>query len=147
LRRRRSIALAALGATLLVAGCGSDQGFIDDYNKATKPLTSLNRDIGGTVGGATKASNKTISKQFDSLADRADGVNADLAALSPPDNAKGAFSDLRGALHDATRDLREAAKAAKSSDSRGFQSATESLSKHGEQISQAENALQKKVQN
>jgi hypothetical protein len=147
LLRSRIATLATLLALSLVGvGCGEDQGFIDGYNKATKPLTELNRDIGGTVNGATGASNSKISKEFDGLAGRANNVNRDLAKLDPPDDAKGPFDDLKAALKKATADLRNASRAADESNTRDFASATAALSKHGGEITTAEAALKKKVE-
>lgn len=146
MRSRIATLVALLALALVAPGCGKDQGFIDDYNKATKPLTELNRDIGGTVNGATGASNGKISKQFAGLAQRADKVNRDLAKLDPPDDAKGPFAQLRAALRKGTADLRGASQAADESNTRDFASATAALAKHGAEITKAEADLKKKVE-
>ena len=146
MRSRIATVAALLALVLLVAGCGKDQDFIDGYNKATKPLTALNRDIGGTVNGATGASNAKISKEFAGLAGRADKVNRDLAKLDPPDDAKRPFGDLRAALKKGTDDLRAASTAADESNTRDFASATTALAKHGSEITKAEADLKKKVE-
>jgi hypothetical protein len=146
LRSRIATLVAVVALTLVTVACGKDQSFIDGYNKATKPLTELNRDIGGTVNGATGASNAKISKEFAGLAGRADKVNRDLAKLNPPDDAKGPFTDLRAALKKGAADLRNASRAADESNTRDFASATAALSKHGSEITKAEAALKKKVE-
>lgn len=146
MRSRIAIVVALLALALAALGCGKDQGFIDDYNKATMPLTELNRDIGGTVNGATGASNSKISKEFSTLAGRADKVNRDLAKLDPPSDAQAPFDDLRAGLKKGTADLRNASRAADESNTRDFASATAALSKHGTEITKAESDLKKKVE-
>lgn len=141
---RRGLAVAAAAAALIaVAGCGGseDEDFIDDYNEATKPLQNLRSDLGGTRAGGRNA-----TAQLTRLADQAKKVNADLADLDAPDDAKKDFADLRGALKRSEGDLRDVAKASQEDDITLLTTSTQALAKDARAIDKAESAVKQKVE-
>jgi hypothetical protein len=140
---------AALALALAVTGCGGDDDesdqFREDYNAAVDRLSEINTDIGQAAGGAAGQSNAAIAKEFESIADTAERTRTDLAELDPPDDAGDEFDELLAALDKGVDDLNAVAAAAKKGDPRAAAEAVQSLSRSGEQITQAENALKQAV--
>lgn len=149
MNRRRKAAIAGLCLLLALpaAGCASDNDdeFREDYNTAVNRLSKINTDIGSAAGGAAGQSNTAIAKEFNQIADTAEQTRSDLAALDPPEDAKGEFDNLLSALDKGVDDLRAVAGAAKSNNPQEARRAVKSLAQSGEEISAAENALKKAV--
>jgi hypothetical protein len=145
--RIAAVALVLVAVSFGAVGCGGDDSdsFKEDYNTAVKPLSELNEDIGGSIGGSSDKSNQAIAKQFDKLADKAAETRSNLRALEPPEDAKSAFDDLLAALKDGTDDLRAVAEAARDSDPAAATKASQDLTQSGQEIQKAETALQKAV--
>ena len=144
---RVTLAVFALAAGSGFTACGDDDAdaFKEDYNAAVKPLSELNDDIGGSIGSAPGKSNEAIAKEFDQLADKAQETRRNLADLEPPEDAKDAYDELLTALEGGTDDLRAVAEAARDSDPQAAARASEDLVEAGEEIKQAETALQRAV--
>lgn len=148
--RTRTGALAALlaGFSLALAACGGDDdnAFKEDYNRAVKPLSELNADIGSSIGGAGGKSNDEIAKEFDNLAAKAQQTRDNLADLDPPEGAEEQFDELLSSLQTGTEDLRAVAAAAKEADPAAAGEASRDLVESGTQIQKAETALQDAVE-
>ena len=121
---------------LAVAGCGggSEDSFTEDYNKAVKPLSELNTNMG------------TNAAQFDKLAERTGETRDNLADLDPPDDAQDEMDKLLAGLDRVTDDLSEVADAVRSKDPEKQQAAAKQLVKSSAEIQQAETALQQAVE-
>lgn len=146
LKRAPAVAALALASAFAVAACGNDQQFIDGYNKATRPLSKLNTDIGGAVS-RNGEDPKAVARQFDRLASTSAKVNRDLADLDAPDDAKDDFERLKAGLKKGETDLRAVADAARARDSRRAGRAGQALVKDGDAITKAEDAVKAKVEN
>jgi hypothetical protein len=145
-RRLACAAITIFAIALPAAGCGSDSDqFREDYNAAVQKLTSVNSDIGSATGGAAGRSNAAVARQFDQIADAAERTRSELAGLEPPEDAKEEFDTLLAAIGDGVDDLRAVATAAKSDNPEEASQAVQQLAQTGQEITQAENALQKAV--
>ena len=146
MKRTRLAIILACALALAAAGCGDDSDqFREDYNAAVDRLSKINSDIGAAAGGATGQDNSEIAEQFDQIAETAEQTRSDLAELDPPEDAKDEFDDLLNARETGVADLRSVADAVKANDADATRKAVEDLSKSGEEISQAEDALKDAV--
>ena len=144
MQAHRALALAAAVSAVLAVGCGDDQEFIDDYNAATKPLTSLESGLGGALGGNPSAGEAT--RQLDKLASTTKRVNDDLAELEAPEDAKKDFDALRSALDESEQHLRDLSRAAKAGNQGKVQTAAQALVADEGKITKAEDAIKAKVE-
>jgi uncharacterized lipoprotein YehR (DUF1307 family) len=121
---------------LAVAGCGggSDGSFTEDYNKAVKPLSDLQTNMG------------TDAAQFDKLAERTGETRDNLADLDPPSDAKDEMDKLLSGLDRVTEDLSGVADAVRSKDPVKQQNAAKQLVKSSADVQQAETALKQAVE-
>jgi hypothetical protein len=148
--RTRSFAALALGAALAIgpAACGdgddADQ-FREDYNAAVERLSEINSDIG--EAGQGRQSNSEIGREFSRIADTAHQTRSELADLDPPEDARDEFDALLAALKDGVDDLRGVAKAARDNNPQAAQQAVQDLRESGEEITSAEDALKRAVDN
>jgi hypothetical protein len=148
MRGTRIFGAAALALALAAAGCGGDDDtdqFREDYNAAVDRLSKVNTDIGQAASGAAGQSSSAIAKEFQGIADTAEDTRDNLAKLDPPEDAKQEFDSLLSALDDGIDDLEAVSKAAKDSDPQAAARAVQSLSKSGQEITEAENALKQAV--
>jgi len=146
--RVAAVAMLTLALAVPAAGCGGDDDtdqFREDYNAAVDRLSKVNTDIGQATGGASGQSNSAIAKQFQRIADTAEETRNKLAKLDPPEDAKEEFDSLLSALDKGIDDLEAVSKAAKKSDPAAAAQAVQSLSKSGQEITAAENALKQAV--
>ncbi len=145
--RLRTSLICALALALPVASCGGDDSnqFREDYNAAVNNLSKINSEIGSVSAGTAGQSNAAIAKQLDNIAGAADKARGDLAKLDPPEDAKKEFDTLLAALETGVDDLRSMAKAAKANNPEQAQAAAQALTKSGQEITAAENALQTAV--
>jgi len=145
--RVAAVAMLTLALAVPAAGCGGDDDtdqFREDYNAAVDRLSKVNTDIGQATG-ASGQSNSVIAKQFQRIADTAEETRNKLAKLDPPEDAKEEFDSLLSALDKGIDDLEAVSKAAKKSDPAAAAQAVQSLSKSGQEITAAENALKQAV--
>ena len=121
---------------LAVAGCGggSSDSFTEDYNKAVKPLSELQTNMG------------TDAPQFDKLAVRTGETRDNLADLDPPDDAQDEMDKLLAGLDSVTEDLDAVADAVRSKDPVKQQEAAKRLVESSAGVQQAETALQQAVE-
>jgi len=121
---------------LAVAGCGggSSDSFTEDYNKAVKPLSELQSNMG------------TDAAQFDKLADRTGETRDNLADLDPPDDAQEEMDKLLAGLDRVTEDLSAVAEAVRSKNPAKQQDAAKALVESSANVQQAETALQQAVE-
>ncbi len=141
------LATLFVGCCLGLVACGGDddEAFKEEYNRAVRPLSELNSDIGSSIGGAAGKSNDEIAKEFDTLADKARQTRDNLAELDPPDDAKDAFDQLLTSLEAGTDDLAAVAAAAREADPQAAGEASEDLVESGKEIQAAEKKLQNAV--
>jgi methyl-accepting chemotaxis protein len=145
MRRTRAAAILASAVALVAVGCGDDTDqFREDYNAAVDRLSEINSDI-AAAGGDSGQTNSEIAEQFDEIAETAQQTRDELADLEPPEDAREEFDDLLGALEDGVADLRKVADAVKANDADATRQAVEDLTKSGEEISAAEDALKNAV--
>ncbi|MDQ5833033.1 MAG: hypothetical protein M3550_08245 [Actinomycetota bacterium] len=139
--------ICALALALPMASCGGDDPnqFREDYNAAVSNLSKINSEIGSVSAGGAGQSNASIAKELDNIAGAADKARGDLAKLDPPEDAKKEFDTLLAALETGVDDLRSMAKAAKANNPEQAQAAAQALTKSGQEITAAENALQTAV--
>ncbi len=139
--------ICALALALPMASCGGDDPnqFREDYNAAVSNLSKINSEIGSVSAGGAGQSNASIAKELDNIAGAADKARGDIAKLDPPEDAKKEFDTLLAALEAGVEDLRSMAKAAKAGDPEQAQAAAQALSKSGQEITAAENALKTAV--
>jgi hypothetical protein len=132
--------LAALGAALTLAACGSSSSgpSAADARAAYAPIktqvVSLGTDIGTAIGEAPKETDAQLATQFDALSARGRKEKAALDALQLPDSVVAARNALRDALRKGTDDLSDIATAAKASDAAAARTAAEKLVADSEQI-------------
>ena len=120
---------------LVVAGCGGgDDSFSEDYNRAVKPLSELQTDVGSSAG------------EFDRLADRTRQTRENLADLDPPEDARDEMDTLLDGLEGVTRDLSAVADAVRAKDPTEQADAAKQLVKSSAEVQQAETALQQAVE-
>jgi hypothetical protein len=145
--RVATVAALALLAVVPAVGCGSDNSdqFREDYNAAVEKLSKINTDIGSAAGNAGERSNAKIANEFNQIADTAEQTRSDLAGLDPPEDAKQEFDKLLAALENGVGDLRSVAKAAKSNNPQRANQAVDDLAQSGQEITAAETALKKAV--
>jgi hypothetical protein len=145
---RCKVVFAVLALALAGAGCGGDddsEQFREDYNAAVDRLSKINTDIGQAAGGAAGQSNRAIAEEFEGIADTAEQTRSDLAELEPPGDATDEFDRLLAALAEGVDDLKAVARAARQGDPQEASDAVRSLSRSGQEITQAENALKQAV--
>jgi hypothetical protein len=125
----------ALLVLLAVAGCGGeDDSFTEDYNKAVKPLSELQTNVGSSAG------------EFDRLADRTRETRENLAELDPPDDAQDEMDTLLEGLDGVTEDLSAVADAVRAKDPTEQANAAKQLVESSAAVQQAETALQQAVE-
>jgi hypothetical protein len=139
--------ICALALALPMASCGGDDSnqFREDYNAAVNNLSKINSEIGSVSAGTAGQSNAAIAKELNKIAGAADKARGDLAELDPPEDAKKEFDTLLAALETGVDDLRAMAKAAKANNPEQAQAAAQALTKSGQEITAAENALKTAV--
>jgi hypothetical protein len=111
---RRPAALSLLAVSLVAAGCasGEDADFIDGYNTAVAPLSTMMSDASLSPAGNPAAASKSMNR----VADRLDDVRADLAALEAPEDATDEFDRMLVELEKGTKQVRVMARAARHND-------------------------------
>jgi ABC-type transporter Mla subunit MlaD len=125
----------ALLVLLAAAGCGGgNDSFTEDYNRAVKPLSELQGNLGNSAG------------QFDRLADRTSRTRENLADLDPPDDAQDEMDRLLAGLDSVTKDLSAVADAVRAKDPVKHRRAAKRLVKSSEAVRRAEGALQEAVE-
>jgi hypothetical protein len=141
---RRLAALVPVLAVTLAAGCGGsdDADFVDGYNAAVAPLTTLMTDLGSAQADDPAAAGKTL----DQLADGLDGVRTDLAALEPPADAADELDRMLGALGQGTKQVRAMATAATDGDVGKLTKATQRFSETGTELVTIEEELRTAVE-
>src|SRR5918992_6163076 len=130
---------------IALAGCGGDDEpnrFQEGYDAAVMRLSDSQAEI--SEGG--DQSNREIAADFRRTAEVWERTRADLARLDPPEDARAEFRELLDALEGGVRDLRAAARAARSNDPEAFDDARDALSESSEEISDADAALKDAVQ-
>jgi len=137
---RRLLAVLALG--VLIGGCGEVQGFLDDYDLATRPLARVATDISVA---ATAEDDAAAAREFERVADDTGQVNQRLNELDAPDAAKAEFEDVKAAVRRLERHLRQAAAAARKGDAKATDTAVKRLSVAGKDIAKAQTAVVSKL--
>jgi hypothetical protein len=137
-----------LGSLLaLGAGCGDDDsdtdGFSQDYNAAIERLARVNQDLAEL---RDSRSTRAIAHEFEDFATALERTRADLSGLKPPTEAADEFNAVLAALDDAVRASRRAAHAARAIRPAGQRRAVRDLQRAAEQLSDAEDALRRAVQ-
>ena len=143
-RPRAVLPVLAVALATAAAGCGGsdDADFVEGYNKAVEPLTTLMQDIGPTNASNPDKAGDSLNK----LADGLEGVRADLADLEAPDDAKEELDSLLTSLDKGTDQVREMAAAAKDGDVEKLTAATTEFSKTGTDLVTAEQELRTAVE-
>ena len=143
-RPRAVLPVLAVALATAAAGCGGsdDADFVDGYNEAVQPLTTLMQDIGPTNASNPAEAGDSLNK----LADGLEGVRADLADLEAPDDAKEELDSLLTSLDKGTDQVREMAAAAKAGDVEKLTAATTEFSKTGTDLVTAEEELRTAVE-
>jgi hypothetical protein len=144
-RTKRILVVAAVGAALAGAGCGSDsEDFITDYNKATAPLATLTTDLSGGVSGGRDGTAQA-ERSLTRVADELDSVEGRLRALKPPSGAQDEFDALLGALRGNTTLTRQMVDTLGKGDVDGLAARTQQLADRGAALVRAEQALRAAV--
>lgn len=144
LRRPAALCLA-LAVTAVAAGCASseDAEFVNGYNDAVEPLSTMMSDASLSPTGDPA----TASKSFDRVADKLDGVRADLAALEAPEDAADEFDRMLVAIDRGTKQVRVMARAAKTGNLTKLAKATAGFSATGTKLVSIEQELRTIVEN
>jgi hypothetical protein len=126
---------AVVFSLLVLAGCGGDDGssFTQDYNRAVRPLSRLERHVG------------TKPAAFDKLARRTAATRRNLARLDAPDGAQDELDALLGRLDTVTADLRRVATAARGKDVVKQRRAANALVRSSNAVQRAETKLKQAV--
>jgi len=135
-------------ATLVGAGCGEadrSKDFREDYNRIVRQYSSLPREVGGAIRGASGKSDKALASQFGRLADRVRQEVQKFQKLDPPEDAADEFDAFVAGLGKVSDDLRAISQAGKEHNSSKAQAAARSLVRDAEQVSRKEDALKKAV--
>jgi hypothetical protein len=142
--RRLAALLPVLAVTAVAAGCGGsdDADFVDGYNQAVAPLTTVMTDLNADPGDPAAA-----SKSLEKVADGLDGVRTDLAALEPPQDAADEFDSMLGQLEKGTEQVRAMASAAEAGDVQKLTKATADFSTTGTKLVEIEQQLRTLVEN
>ena len=82
---------------------------------------------------------------FSRIASNAARTRDDLSALEPPEDARDEFDELLAAIDKGVQDIRATASAARHENQQRFQEAALELSRSGQEIAEAENALKEAV--
>ena len=145
--------LAAVAAVALVAltaaGCGGadKKNFIDGYNSATKPLQTLDDDVGKSLRSASEDSDTEVAAHFGTLAATTAEVNEELADLDAPGDVKPGFDSLKSALKRYQADLEQVSKGVKTGDIKQTRAALGALGGDAEAVAAAEKTVKQKVEN
>jgi hypothetical protein len=142
-------AAVVLAAALAGVGCGGDEDtasdFREGYNEAIERLNRVNSNIQESAVELAGSSGREIAREFEQIASNAARTRVDLADLEPPDDARDEFDELLAAIDRGVEDIRATAAAARRENQQRFLEAAQELSRSGEEITEAENALKRAV--
>lgn len=144
---KRTCTAAVVALALAAAGCAGDDSdqFREDYNAAVERLASISTDIGSAAATQGDQTNAQIAREFREIAATAEQTRSDLAGLDPPEGAQEEFDGLLAALEQGVRNLRSVARAARSNDPQAADRAARKLTRSGDEITRAENALKRAI--
>ena len=142
--RPRTLAVLAVTFAAAVAGCGGsdDANFVDGYNDAVQPLTTLMSDVQPADASDPKSAADSLNKMADGL----EQVRADLGELEPPEDAKADFDKLLSSLDKGTDQVRDMASAAENGNLEKLSSATQEFSRTGTDLVTLESKLRTAVE-
>jgi hypothetical protein len=145
LRRRPLAVLPVLAVSLVAAaGCGGsdDADFVEGYNSAVEPLSTLMSDIQPANATDPNAAADSLNK----LADGLDNVHTELSGLDAPEDAQDELDRLLTSLEKGTDQVRDMAAAAENGNVEKLSSATQKFSKTGTDLVTAEQQLRTAVE-
>ena len=123
----------ALLVLLAIAGCGGEDGsFTEDYNRAVRPLSQLQRL-------------DTEPREFERLAAGTRQTRHNLTELDPPDGARDELDGLIARLDEVERALVGVVRATKSRDPVRQRRAARRLVRSSDEVQRAETALRQAV--
>jgi hypothetical protein len=146
LLRRRPLAVLPIIAVSLVtaAGCGGsdDADFVDGYNSAVQPLSTLMQDVQPADASDPKSAADSLNKMADGL----ENVHTKLSDLDAPEDAQDELDRLLTSLEKGTAQVRDMAAAAENGNLEKLSSATQDFSKTGTDLVAAEQQLRTAVE-
>ena len=140
----RSFVLLAVTAALVLTGCGSaadKNEYVKSVNEATVALTKALGSVGNVGSGEPAAVAATLTDGGKAI----DKAAKDFEAITPPDNAKHAHTQMVAGLKSLANTFDEAAAAAKAKDTQKMVEILGSIqtSDGAKQIQAAQTELQK----
>jgi hypothetical protein len=114
LSRRLLAAAVATVAVCALSACGGskEDTFAKDFKAVNKQIVALGADVGKTVNGASKKTDKQLAAEFGTLSDRTGKLADDVDELEPPDDLQKTTDALGKSLtsaEDALGDIQTAA--------------------------------------
>jgi hypothetical protein len=121
----------ALVVTVGLVGCGgsSSSDFKKDYAKQRSALRDFGNELLSTVSNSSGLSNAEGKKRFNELADKLSNLRDKFDKLSPPDNVKRAYENVKSGLKSLEAHLRDAATTVGNGDHAGARAAGVAIGK------------------
>jgi hypothetical protein len=145
IRRPVASAVLAVAALSLLSACGGskEDDFAKDYRDVNKQIVALGSDVGKTVNGASKKTDKELADEFGSLSKRTGDLAKDVDDLEPPDDLQKTTDDLSKSLTDAQHSLADIQDAADKHDADAARKATIQLVTSSADLRDARRKLEK----
>ena len=124
--RRLLAAAVAIVALCALSACGGskEESFAKDFKPVNKRIVAMGSDVGKTVNGASKKTDKELADEFGTLSQRTGELAQDVDELDPPDDLKKTTDDLSESLGDAKDALGDIQEAASKHDATAARKAT-----------------------
>jgi hypothetical protein len=145
LSRRLLTAAVATVAVCSLSACGGNKEdeFAQDFKDVNKRIVALGADVGKTVNGASKKTDKKLAGEFGALSDRTGKLEHDVDELEPPDDLKDTTGDLSKSLGQAKDALGDIQTAAEKHDATAARKATIQLVGSSSDLRDARQELEK----